>query len=125
MNRERSSSSITGAMEAIERPATGVTGARYEEVAWHRSELEAAKRENEALKRRIRELERMVRDRRSSDASATGDISGGRGRMRSESELTTASIQAARGRERDGDSVTAVVEDAVRVGESARGGGLR
>ncbi|KAL2207053.1 hypothetical protein CC79DRAFT_690777 [Sarocladium strictum] len=58
---------------------------RYEETAFHRSELEAAKRENEILKRRIRELERRVRDRRSSDASRT----------RSDSASTTASVPAA------------------------------
>jgi len=88
-------------------PTTG----RYEETAFHRHELEAVKRENEALKRRIRELERTLRERRQSDASRT----------RSESVSTTASVGtgAGRGRERDMD------EDDVRVGESARGGGLR
>lgn len=54
---------------------------RYEETAFYRAELEAAKRENDNLKRRIRELERMLRDRRTSDASRT----------RSESVSTTAS----------------------------------
>jgi hypothetical protein len=57
---------------------------RYEETAFYRGELEAAKKENEALKRRIRELERLVRDRRASDASRT----------RSESVSTTASANA-------------------------------
>ena len=57
---------------------------RYEETAFYRGELEAAKKENEALKRRIRELERLVRDRRASDASRT----------RSESVSTTASASA-------------------------------
>ena len=33
---------------------------RYEEVAYHRAELEAAKRENDALRRRIQELERCL-----------------------------------------------------------------
>ncbi|MCJ1355685.1 MAG: hypothetical protein MMC33_005677 [Icmadophila ericetorum] len=33
---------------------------RYEEVAYYRSELEAAKRENDALRRRIQELERSL-----------------------------------------------------------------
>ncbi|KAK7418192.1 hypothetical protein QQZ08_011345 [Neonectria magnoliae] len=55
---------------------------RYEETAFHRHELEMAKRENESLKRRIRELERHVRQRRASDASRT----------RSESVSTTASM---------------------------------
>lgn len=61
-------------------PATS----RYEETAFHRSELEAAKRENEMLKRRVRELERRVRERRSSETSRT----------RSDSVSTTASIPA-------------------------------
>ncbi|KAF4979235.1 hypothetical protein FZEAL_4518 [Fusarium zealandicum] len=55
---------------------------RYEETAFHRHELETAKRENDTLKRRIRELERQVRQRRASDAS----------RPRSESVSTTASL---------------------------------
>ena len=42
--------------------------ARYEEVTYHRSELENAKRENEALRRRVRELERTLSSRRGSDA---------------------------------------------------------
>jgi hypothetical protein len=90
-------------------PTTG----RYEEAAFHRHELEAVKRENEALKRRIRELERTLRDRRASDASRT-DAS----RTRSESVSTTASMSV-RGREREKEA-----DDGVRVGESARGGGL-
>ncbi|KAH8808542.1 hypothetical protein F5884DRAFT_834103 [Xylogone sp. PMI_703] len=103
-------------------PTTG----RYEETAYHRNELEAVKRENEILKRRIRELERTLRARRQSDASRT----------RSESVSTTASVSrrdslitgggsaavagAGRGRDRDRED-----EDVVRVGESARSGGLR
>lgn len=58
---------------------------RYEETAFHRNELETAKRENETLKRRIRELERSVRERRASQSS----------RSRSDSVSTTASVQAA------------------------------
>lgn len=61
-------------------PATS----RYEETAYYRSELDAAKRENEMLKRRIRELERHVRERRASEASRT----------RSDSVSTTASTTA-------------------------------
>ncbi|KAH6678498.1 hypothetical protein B0J14DRAFT_505895 [Halenospora varia] len=94
-------------------PTTG----RYEEMAYHRHELDAVKRENEALKRRIRELERTLRTRRQSDASRT----------RSESVSTTASVRdrenvpgVGRGREREKDGE----EDAVRVGESARSSGV-
>lgn len=91
-----------------------VTG-RYEELAYHRHELEAVKRENEALKRRIKELERTLQARRQSDASRT----------RSESVSTTASASVAtavgRGREREKEAG----EEPVRVGESARNGGLR
>ncbi|KAI6382867.1 hypothetical protein MCOR25_000383 [Pyricularia grisea] len=117
---------------------------RYEEVAYYRSELESAKRENEILRRRIQELERAVRDRRTSDT----------GRTRSESVSTTASVAASTGggatatgtgvmggsgvgvagrREGGGrDRVVSVAgsvgvgvpEDEVRVGESAASAGL-
>lgn len=96
-------------------PTTG----RYEEAAYHRHELDSVKRENEALKRRIRDLERTIRERRQSDASRT----------RSESVSTSASVNnrdsvggVGRGREREKDGEG---EDVVRVGESARSGGLR
>jgi hypothetical protein len=95
-------------------PTTG----RYEETAYHRHELETVKRENEALRRRIRDLERTLRVRRQSDASRT----------RSESVGTTASASMrdstsgiGRGREREKEGE----EEPVRVGESARSGGLR
>lgn len=117
---------------------------RYEEVAYYRSELESAKRENDILRRRIQELERAVRDRRTSDA----------GRTRSASVSTTASVAASTGggttatgagvmggggvavagrREGGGrDRVVSVAgsvgvgvpEDEVRVGESAASAGL-
>ncbi|KAJ8070072.1 hypothetical protein OCU04_000468 [Sclerotinia nivalis] len=93
-------------------PTTG----RYEEAAFQRQELESVKRENEALKKKIRELERTLRERRQSDASLT--------RPRSESVSTTASMGVGRAREglRDRD---AGEDESVRVGESARSGGLR
>ena len=105
-----------------------VTSARYEEAAFHRQELDSVRRENEALKRRIRDLERMVRagrERRGIEGVATG-------RDRSESVSTTASAAVGsvrdsmgsgvgRGRERDREGE----EEVVRVGESARSGGLR
>ncbi|TAQ85595.1 hypothetical protein B7494_g6082 [Chlorociboria aeruginascens] len=101
-----------------ERRDSLVTTGRYEETAYHRHELESVKRENELLKRRIRELERTLRERRQSDASRT----------RSESNSTTASVRdsvgdvgVGRGRERGNDGE----EDGVRVGESARSGGLQ
>ncbi|MCJ1409943.1 hypothetical protein MMC19_004027 [Ptychographa xylographoides] len=50
------------------RPSAIFT-ARYEEAAYHRSELEAAKQENEALRRRIRDLERSLSSRRGSEPS--------------------------------------------------------
>ncbi|KAK6614070.1 hypothetical protein ACHAO1_001719 [Botrytis cinerea] len=97
--------------------ATSVpTTARYEEAALQRQELENVKRENEALKKKIRELERTLRDRRQSDASLN--------RPRSESVSTTASVSIGRGRDnlRNKD---AEEDESVRVGESARSGGLR
>ncbi|KAH7311690.1 hypothetical protein B0I35DRAFT_70307 [Stachybotrys elegans] len=118
-------------------PATS----RYEETAFARAELEAAKKENEALKRRIRELERKVRERRTSDASRT----------RSESVSTTASVSIAatggtsiagpretgprveRERGMTTQSTTSVAasdavgvpDDEVKVGESAASSGLQ
>lgn len=91
------------------------TSGRYDEIALHKSELEAVKKENDALKRKIRELERTLRHRSQSDASRT----------RSESVSTTASVGvsaggAGRGRQRGPDEE----EDAVRVGESARSAGV-
>ncbi|KAB8302423.1 hypothetical protein EYC80_005837 [Monilinia laxa] len=77
-------------------PTTG----RYEEAAFQRQELENVKKENEALKKKIRELERTLRDRRQSDASLT--------------------------RPREVRVDKDVEEDeSVRVGESARSGGLK
>ncbi|KAH7077922.1 hypothetical protein BKA63DRAFT_274577 [Paraphoma chrysanthemicola] len=49
------------------RSSSVVSTPRYEEVAQHRAELEAVKRENDMLKQRIRDLERMIR---SGDADA-------------------------------------------------------
>lgn len=77
------------------------------------------------LKRRIRELERTLRARRQSDASRT----------RSESVSTTASVSQREGLAMSGisGSLTGISggreresldEDVVRVGESARSGGL-
>lgn len=110
IERQISSSSITSVQ----------TTGRYEEVAYHRHELEAVKRENEALKRKIRELERTLRERRQSDAS----------RPRSESVSTTASISnrdsiSVLTRNRETDKEKEGQEEVVRVGESARSGGLR
>ena len=44
---------------------------RYEEVALHRAELEAVKRENETLRRRVRELEASLRHYRRRERSET------------------------------------------------------
>lgn len=105
-------------------PTTG----RYDETAFYRHELDSVKRENEALKRRIRELERTIRDRRQSDASVADP------RTRSESVSTSASMSntnrdsiggVGRGREREKESEVQGQEEVVRVGESARSGGLR
>jgi hypothetical protein len=128
VQREQSASRmVSGASGAeIERQVSGSsitsvqTTGRYDEAAHHRQELDAVKRENEALKRKIRELERTLRERRQSDAS----------RPRSESVSTTASVSnrdsigvLARSREVDRDDEGQ--EEVVRVGESARSGGLR
>ena len=80
--------------------------ARYEEAAYHRSELEVAKRENEALRKRIRELERTLSSRRGSDA----------GRLSIDSASTGG---PGRGGFRRQTSVIDDDEDAVGVGESA------
>ncbi|KAF2457842.1 hypothetical protein BDY21DRAFT_342938 [Lineolata rhizophorae] len=55
---------------------------RYEETAYHRQELEEAKRENERLRRRIRELEATLKERSNSTEdlvtrSTTGGTSAG------------------------------------------------
>lgn len=49
--------------------------ARYEEAAYHRSELEIVKRENDMLRRRIRELERSLSSRRARSDSASTNVS--------------------------------------------------
>ena len=49
--------------------SAAVAAARYEEAAYHRSELEAVKRENEALRQKIRDLERSLNGR-----SGTGGV---------------------------------------------------
>jgi hypothetical protein len=88
------------------------TTGRYEEAAFHRHELDVVKRENEALKRRIRELERTLREMGGRIRSESVSMGQGMGRNgRSESVSTTASAVGRR------------EEDAVSVGESARGGG--
>lgn len=46
---------------------------RYEEAAYHRSELEVVKRENETLRRRIRELERGLSARRNSQSHSNSE----------------------------------------------------
>lgn len=128
MQREPSASRMIsgGSGTDIERQVSGSamtsvqTTGRYEEAAYHRHELEAVKRENEALKRKIRELERNLRERRQSDAS----------RPRSESVSTTASVSnrdsmGVLARSREIDREEEGKEEVVRVGESARSGGLR
>ncbi|KAK2626170.1 hypothetical protein QTJ16_004432 [Diplocarpon rosae] len=125
--RDPSSSSL--AMMSADSLTSVQTTGRYEEAAYHRHELDAVKRENEALKRKIRDLERTLRERRQSDASVE--------RLRSESVSTTASARdgggvglglgsgvgfgVERGRERVDREEG---EEAVQVGESARGHGL-
>lgn len=111
-------------------PATS----RYEETAFYRHELEAAKKENEALKRRIRDLERLVQSRRvgvagpsfrdslstttaaSAPATASHDAPSprperGRG-MTNQSTISVTSVGVG------------VPEDEVKVGESAASSGL-
>jgi len=127
MQREPSASRMVpgGSGNEVERQISGSsitsvqTTGRYEEAAYHRNELEAVKRENEALKRKIRELERTLRERRQSDAS----------RPRSESVSTTASVSnrdsiGVLARSREADKEEESQEEVVRVGESARSGGL-
>ena len=116
-HRELSGQSERG----VENVMSVQTSGRYEEMVFHRQELEAVKRENEGLRRRIRELERGIRERdrgtgvgageagrgrRGSDISATGPgatiATGGgvainpngpvSGRGRSESVSTSASV---------------------------------
>lgn len=126
MHREPSASRMVSGGSEIERQVSGSsitsvqTTGRYEEAAYHRHELEAVKRENEALKRKIRELERTLRERRQSDVN----------RPRSESVSTTASVSnrdsiGVLARSREADKGDEGQDEAVRVGESARSGGLR
>ena len=90
---------------------SSVATARYEEAAYHRSELEVAKRENEALRKRIRELERTLSSRRGSDAALVSvDTASNSGPGRGGSQRQT--------------STTDDDEDAVGVGESAGSVGL-
>jgi hypothetical protein len=100
---------LSGQERERDRLDSGVSigGSRYEEVAYHRSELEAVKRENEALRRRIRELESMVRRRGSGSAGAG----------------VARSLHIEGDRE-SGHEHSEKVDDEVRVGESARGGGF-
>ena len=86
-------------------PNLGTT--RFEETAYHRSELEAAKRENGTLRRRIRELERTLSRRQQSAM----------GRERSESVSTSASVGGEGGSGRR--MIKEDDEEVVRVGESA------
>ncbi|KAF4595505.1 hypothetical protein GQ602_001118 [Ophiocordyceps camponoti-floridani] len=94
-------------------PATS----RYEETAYYRTELDAAKKENEGLKRRIRELERMVQSRRAAERGrSSSDVYAnrpdrGRG-VTSQSVASASSVGVG------------VPEDEVRVGESAASAGL-
>lgn len=125
------SGSLAEQMSPSLMPATS----RYEETAFHRQELEAAKKENEGLKRRIRDLERMVQSRRASAA----------GRVPSDAaSATTAAIttpvvvshdgpprRPERGRGMTSHSTTSITslgvgvpEDEVKVGESAASSGL-
>lgn len=107
-------------------PALMPATVRYEETAFHRHELETAKKENEILKKRVRELEKMLRERRESSATR---------HVRSESVSTTASTNVVptggssiagprdKGRSSARQSVMGVAvgvpEDEVKVGESA------
>ncbi|KAI9650076.1 hypothetical protein NHQ30_000089 [Ciborinia camelliae] len=115
-HREHSSGTVptlsSGAGGEIGSAMSVPTTGRYEEAALQRHELESVKKENEALKKKIRELERALRNRRQSDASLT--------RPRSESVSTTASVGVGRVRDKDAEE-----DGGVRVGESARSGGLR
>jgi hypothetical protein len=114
MHRESSGTVPTMASAGGDATTNVPTTGRYEEMVFHRQELEAVKKENEALKKRIRDLEKTLRERRQSDASLN--------RPRSESVSTTASVGLGRGRDREKDAED---DGGVRVGESARSGGLR
>jgi hypothetical protein len=45
------------------------TSARHDDIAQHRSELEAAKRENEKLRDRVKELESLLREKRAATSN--------------------------------------------------------
>lgn len=94
---------------------SGVATARYEEAAYHRSEMEFAKRENDNLRLRIKELERNLTNRRESDT----------GRGPSDSTSTTATtLPPVRGGLQRRTSTMEYDDDAVDVGESAGSVGL-
>lgn len=135
-----------GSGVALEQLSPGLMPAtsRYEETAFYRSELEAAKKENETLKRRIRDLERLVHTRRASDAARTrGETEGvtaaaaSPGSVPAESMGTVSnrdgpSSRRERGRGLTSQSVASVAgsigigvpEEEVKVGESAASSGL-
>ncbi|MCJ1368178.1 hypothetical protein MMC16_007319 [Acarospora aff. strigata] len=101
--------------------------ARYEEAAYHRSELETVKRENEILRRRIRELERGLsaqRDshadhrRRSTSTTTSMSARAGGGGTRGPTDVGSGSARkAGRGSDKDDDDETE--SESVQVGESA------
>lgn len=124
------SGSLAEQMSPSLMPATS----RYEETAFYRHELEAAKKENEGLKRRIRDLERMMQSRRTPAA----------GRVPSDAASTTTATttpatgpndgpppRPERGRGMTSQSIASVTsvgvgvpDDEVKVGESAASSGL-
>ncbi|KAI9833164.1 MAG: hypothetical protein M1819_003787 [Sarea resinae] len=65
-------------MRSASSSSSAATTARYEEVAFHRAELETVRHENNILRRRVRELERELTNRRQSAAAArVPETSGG------------------------------------------------
>ncbi|PFH60969.1 hypothetical protein XA68_18498 [Ophiocordyceps unilateralis] len=113
---------------------------RYEETAFFRNELEAAKKENDGLKRRIRELERMVQSRRAADrgrsssdvaSTATSAVTAPTGVSSVSGPRDMYGMRPDRSRGMTSQSIASVSsvgvgvpEDEVKVGESAASAGL-
>ena len=68
VQNSHTSQQVTAPADVRSPTRTSTVGsARFEEAAFHRSELESAKHENEVLRRRIRELERALSGQRQQD----------------------------------------------------------
>ena len=71
------SPSIYPHRNSVSQTQLGLSGssiARYEEVALHKSELEAVRQENEQLRRRVRELENVLKRQQVAETVSPGGV---------------------------------------------------